>query len=431
MAKVFATASSRQFTATAAPITALPCTLACWVRNTGSGNRTAFSLDTAAGSARVHIGVNSSDQAVATQSNSAGTTVNASLTSPTMTASTWYLLAGVFTSDTLRDVYLGTSTATNTTSNTFTAPDTVRLGARVNGGVVGNYYDGRIEHAAVWNVALTAAEIEQLANGASPLLVRPNALVFYAPLITTATDASDWVGGLTLTAAGSPTDADGPPLVSLLSVAEPLRVVSVAAPAPAITSIDNANTIINGTGVTITGTNLGSATAVTLKQTGAADQSLFSLVTANTSTSITLSAPNIQNTTIGYGSATLTVTTAAGESSPLSITVSPESGIQYVTLSGHVSGDGWAADLASADGDQLTAPETVSSSTVVLDADGNISFTPELASSTLVARQWYDASTDTWYEDEVQVDGGSDDDFFLFRRHRYLAAQRLVVGRIT
>ena len=44
-----------------------------------------------------------------------------------------------------------------------------------------------------------------------------------------------------------------------------------------------------------------------------------------------------------------------------------------------------------------------------------------------VVVQVFDASTDTWAADTVQIDGGEvadGDDEFLFRRHRYLAWQR-------
>jgi hypothetical protein len=43
-------------------------------------------------------------------------------------------------------------------------------------------FDGRIAEVAVWNAALTAAEIAALAKGASPLMVRPKNLAAYYPL---------------------------------------------------------------------------------------------------------------------------------------------------------------------------------------------------------------------------------------------------------
>jgi hypothetical protein len=70
-------------------------------------------------------------------------------------------------------------------------------------------------HGAVWNKALTAAEVASLYNGGTagagknPTAVQNANLVFYAPLTS---DALVSVGGVTLTATGSPTfdSADNP-----------------------------------------------------------------------------------------------------------------------------------------------------------------------------------------------------------------------------
>ena len=43
--------------------------------------------------------------------------------------------------------------------------------------------DGQIAEAAIWNVALTDGEIASLAKGFKPTRIRPQSLVFYAPLI--------------------------------------------------------------------------------------------------------------------------------------------------------------------------------------------------------------------------------------------------------
>jgi len=60
----------------------------------------------------------------------------------------------------------------------------------------GTYFDGLIAEAGIWNVALTDDEIASLAKGMTCNLVRPQSLVFYAPLIRNLQDVK---GGLTLT----------------------------------------------------------------------------------------------------------------------------------------------------------------------------------------------------------------------------------------
>lgn len=233
MAKLFVAASSQQYSATAAPITALPCTIACWFRTqvpTGT-TRTMVSLDTAAGSARVSLRLDGTNALVAAQADAANTLVSGTV--GTTLASTWHHGAAVFTSNTSRTAYLdGVAGSANTTSNTFTAPNSVRIGARVATGTAGDYMGGRVAEVGVWSAALTASEIQSLASGISPLMVRPQSLVFYAPLSSDG-NPYDWVGGVALTPTNAPTNENHP-----LAVVYPFqpRALIPAATAPTISS---------------------------------------------------------------------------------------------------------------------------------------------------------------------------------------------------
>jgi hypothetical protein len=111
-------------------------------------------------------------------------------------AGAWNHACGVFTSSTSRTVYLnGGNSATNTVSYTpSSASADLRLARFSDSFSV--YLAGRIAEAAVWNAALTAAEVASLAKGMTCNLVRPQSLVFYAPLIRNLVDVK---GGLTLT----------------------------------------------------------------------------------------------------------------------------------------------------------------------------------------------------------------------------------------
>jgi hypothetical protein len=55
---------------------------------------------------------------------------------------------------------------------------------------------GQIAEVGIWNAALTAAEVASLAKGMTCDKVRPQNLVFYAPLVR---DLNDQKGGLTIT----------------------------------------------------------------------------------------------------------------------------------------------------------------------------------------------------------------------------------------
>jgi hypothetical protein len=67
--------------------------------------------------------------------------------------------------------------------------------------------NGRIAEVGIWNVALTAAEIASLADGMTCDKVRPQSLVFYAPLVR---DLQDVRGGLTITNNNTATVANHP-----------------------------------------------------------------------------------------------------------------------------------------------------------------------------------------------------------------------------
>lgn len=75
------------------------------------------------------------------------------------------------------------------------------------------YFDGEIAEVAGWGGALVVADALMLAKGFSPLVVQPELLRFYAPLIGKYSPEIDIVGGLSLTlSASAPTTADHPPV---------------------------------------------------------------------------------------------------------------------------------------------------------------------------------------------------------------------------
>ena len=84
--------------------------------------------------------------------------------------------------------------------------DRLGVGAFVRGNVSG-FYNGQAAEVGIWNVALTDAEIASLADGMTCDKVRPQSLVFYAPLIR---DLQDVRGGLTITNNNGATVANHP-----------------------------------------------------------------------------------------------------------------------------------------------------------------------------------------------------------------------------
>ena len=207
MAYDFTTASSQHLSC-AAPVTGLPATIACCVKfdTAGSGNWVVASIGRSSSPSHRLVMLRSSSQLSAQSVGS--TDVRASSLSGTITDGTLYHAAAVFSSTTLRDVYLdGAAAGTNTQTSTLNPLDELLVGARRSGANAGLFHDGIVAELGIWNVALTAAEVASLAKGMTCDKVRPQSLVFYAPLVR---DLIDVKGGLAITNNNSATVANHP-----------------------------------------------------------------------------------------------------------------------------------------------------------------------------------------------------------------------------
>ena len=134
-----------------------------------------------------------------------GSGSNNSRTTDTFSTSTWHHVCGRWASSTSRISYMDGSPATeNTTSRTPSGIDRTFVGIRDNaGGPNTNAFNGYLAEFGVWDVALSADEISVLATGYSPLLVRPESLVAYFPLIGRNSPEIDLAGAYGLTISGS------------------------------------------------------------------------------------------------------------------------------------------------------------------------------------------------------------------------------------
>lgn len=113
---------------------------------------------------------------------------------------------GIWTSSTDRVSVLDGNWAgrgTNTTSKNPTGVDHLSIGGQYfnSASTPQNEFNGRIAEVGMWNVALTQSEVEALAAGVSPLLIRPGNLVFYAPFLGDQND--DLTGNAPLTTDGT------------------------------------------------------------------------------------------------------------------------------------------------------------------------------------------------------------------------------------
>jgi hypothetical protein len=130
-----------------------------------------------------------------------------SVASTSYTANAWHHCVGVWPSMSSRTSYLnGAASATSVGSRNIT--NLFRLNIGGFGGLsVVDRLTGEMAEVGIWNDALTAAEIASLAKGMTCDKVRPQSLVFYAPLVR---DLIDQKGGLTITNNNGATVANHP-----------------------------------------------------------------------------------------------------------------------------------------------------------------------------------------------------------------------------
>ena len=207
MARNFTAASSQSLEVASSPVSGPPFTLAAWARPTGTGSSTYVAVGELGGTHRYLLqqgfgGTNNVGASVTTPALAFGAS-----TSTGVAAGTWHHAAAVFTSNVSRTAYInGGNSATNTSSLTLNTPTSVVIGARYNT-TLGFYFGGDIAEVGIWNAALTADEIASLAKGMSCDKVRPQSLVFYAPLVR---DLIDQKGGRIITNNNGATVANHP-----------------------------------------------------------------------------------------------------------------------------------------------------------------------------------------------------------------------------
>lgn len=194
--------TSQDFTTSVSPVTGTPLTMACWFN---ADNVTAWqqlvAVYSSTASNRPYMGLflrgDLAGDPVQAGAFTGGAFISADTTAGYATG-TWSHACAVYTSTSSRTVYLngGNSATTTTTVSAFT-PNALRVAVFINSfGTKQFWFDGRMAEVGIWNIALSATDVASLAAGVSCRLVRPDALVFYAPLIRDLLDAR---GGIAVT----------------------------------------------------------------------------------------------------------------------------------------------------------------------------------------------------------------------------------------
>lgn len=149
-----------------------------------------------------------------------------------LTQNEWFHVAVVFTDSNNRTIYFNGS-GTSDVGNHGGQPsniDVLSVCAEDDGGVAG-YWPGGILWPALWNVGLTASEASDLNAGIPPWKIRPDQLIFFAPLERPEA-TRDWISGTAGSITGTPDYVGSPHVSGFGSSPEILQAVKTAAGPP-------------------------------------------------------------------------------------------------------------------------------------------------------------------------------------------------------
>jgi len=209
VARLFDDASQELLYNLSAPVTGQPLTLAAWINPddiVSADSKVILSLaDTVSENNRYIIYLSSDDLRFYAQ-NAAGSDQANYLN--VLTADTWQHVAATDNGTNIQ-IYHNGSAGTQDTSRAPDSIDAVSIGGQ-KAASESRWHSGGIAEAAIWNVALTTDEIAVLAEGVSPLLVRPESLVAYWPLLG---NDRDWFGRYNMLSINGPSWTVGPPSV--------------------------------------------------------------------------------------------------------------------------------------------------------------------------------------------------------------------------
>jgi hypothetical protein len=206
MAFNFTAASSQYLSMTSSPVSGPPLTMACWFNasQTTTSDYLVSVSNISGYFALAIFGANAGDPVGAFDYASAGPYF--AYTTAGYTSNTWNHAAGVWSGLNSRTAYInGGNSGTNSSTQGATTLSRSQIGA--NAVAATNRMNGLIAEVGIWNAALTAAEIASLAKGMTCDKVRPQSLVFYAPLVR---DLTDQKGGLAIANNNGATVANHP-----------------------------------------------------------------------------------------------------------------------------------------------------------------------------------------------------------------------------
>lgn len=222
-------------TLAAAPISAAPCTIACWFNPTSAATAGVLATVDDGTTGNEAFTIRKQATGLLSAQVMAGGASSVANTSASYSAGSWQHACAVFASATDRRVFLnGGSKGTNATSRTPGTLGKTNIGQTSAAGV---QYAGDAAEVAIWNVALADGEVALLAAGRSPTVVQPAALVAYWRIPGNASPEPPTVGANSLSLSGSPGKAGSDPTVD-----NPMSLAVAA-----LSSVSNAGAALSAT----------------------------------------------------------------------------------------------------------------------------------------------------------------------------------------
>jgi hypothetical protein len=212
MAREFTASNSEYLEVTSSPVSAWPITFGCWWKpaNTTTQSEFFYIGDGSAEGEWIALGSRSDGADFRARYRINEASFNQYVWGGILSADTWYHIVGRITGDNDHDIFTDGSKVDGAFGETVPTLNAVAFGS-LQDSSPSNYSDGQVAEAFIYDVALTDEEIAALAAGYSPLLVRPQSLQAYWPLIRD--EDQDRVGGYDLTAFNTPTIAEHPPVI--------------------------------------------------------------------------------------------------------------------------------------------------------------------------------------------------------------------------
>jgi hypothetical protein len=192
-----------------APVTAVPLTIACWFYPTSSAAAVVCSIGQSGATDRFQLGSNPGGSALNATTVQSGVAQTAALSS-SIPLNTWHHGAAVFSAINSRQSFLnGTGSTVNTGSSTPSGINRLNISGAYAPSLVA-IFTGQLAELCVWNAALTAEEISDLAQGFNPRLIRPQNRVYWNRLIR---HSQDLQRGASLTDIGGATTVSDHPRI--------------------------------------------------------------------------------------------------------------------------------------------------------------------------------------------------------------------------